>query len=48
LTIETEYRGAVHDGIEAVWIHEIQHLMGELGFLVKTLIVVCCDNQSAI
>jgi hypothetical protein len=45
LTIETEYHGAVHAGIEAVW---IQHFMGELGFLVKTLIVVCCDNQSVI
>lgn len=43
-TIEAKYHGVIHVGTKAMWILH----PGELGFPIKTLVVLYCDNESAI
>ena len=45
LITEDEYCGVVNVGSEAIC---IQKLLGEIGFPVKALNIIHCDNQSEI
>eukprot|EP00253_Pinus_taeda_P027691 PITA_27691 len=42
---EAEYRGAVNDTIQAIW---LQHFLSELGISVHHPTVIWCDNQSTL
>ena len=43
--LKVDYHGAINVGAKAIWIRK---LLGELGFLVKSLIVLHCENRNAI
>ena len=43
--MEAEYHGAMNVGTEVGW---IQQLIDKLGFLIKAVTVIKCNNHSAI